>query len=128
MSKRILVIDDEEVIRKSFSLALEDTGYSVETAESGMKGLEAIQKGGFDLVFLDLKMPELDGIATLRKIREVNARVPIYIVTAFHKEFFSGLQKASHEKISFELLEKPISGDKIVSVSKSILENSITSY
>ncbi len=122
MSKRILVIDDELSIRKSFLLALEDTGYLVDTVESGEKGIEMEQNNKYDLIFLDLKMPGLNGVETLRALRKIDMDVPIYIVTAFHKEFFEGLKKAGEDGIDFEMVKKPIGGADIVLVAKSVLE------
>lgn len=122
MSKRVLVIDDEEAVRKSFTLALEDTDYQVDTAESGEKGLEKTQSTAYDLIFLDLKMPGLDGVATLREIRKKDNDVPIYIVTAFYSAFFDQLREAEEDGLDFELLKKPIGSDQILLVAKSILE------
>ena len=55
--KNILVIDDEEAVRRSFELALEDTNYAVVTVDRGEKGIQEIQKKIYHLIFLDLKMP-----------------------------------------------------------------------
>ncbi len=120
--KRILVIDDDEAIRKSFALALEDTGYQVDTAESGEKGIEMERKAGYQLIFLDLKMPGMNGVETLREIRKIDEVVPIYVITAYHKDFFDQLLNAAEDGINFEVLEKPIGGEQIVSVAKSVLE------
>ena len=87
MSINILVIDDEEVIRKSFILALDSTGYNVETAESGEKGIERARETNFALIFLDLRMPGLDGVETLRELWGIGQTVPIYITTAFYDDF-----------------------------------------
>jgi len=125
MSQRILVIDDDESIRKSFSLALEDTGYQVDTVESGEKGIEMRQKNGYDLIFLDLKMPGLNGVETLRELRKIDKDVPVYIVTAFHKEFFGGLKSAGEDGLDFEVVKKPIGSDDIVLVTKSVLEGTV---
>jgi DNA-binding response OmpR family regulator len=122
MSKRILVIDDEEAVRKSFILALEDTDYQVETVESGEKGLKKIQTDKYDLVFLDLKMPGMNGVETLRELRKIDKSVPIYIVTAFHKEFFDQLKGAEEDGIDFDIVKKPLSSDRIVLITKGILE------
>jgi CheY-like chemotaxis protein len=54
MIKRVLVIDDNEMVRKSFVLALEDTGFQIETAKSGEEGIEKVQAAKYDLIFLDL--------------------------------------------------------------------------
>ena len=120
--KRILVIDDEEAIRNSFMLALEDTGYQVDTAASGEKGIELQKDNRYDLIFLDLKMPGMNGVETLRELRNIDSAVPIYIVTAFYGEFFDQLRIAEKEDIDFEIMRKPIGGDGIRLVTRSILE------
>ena len=78
MDKHILVIDDNEVIRKSFVLALKDTKYQVDTAESGEEGVDKERSKKYDLIFLDLKMPGMSGIEALRHIRKVNQKTPVY--------------------------------------------------
>ena len=125
MSKQILVIDDDEAVRKSFTLALEDTGYQIDTVESGERGIEKVQTGRYDLIFLDLKMPGLNGVETLRRLRELDPGVPIYIVTAFHKEFLDQLGTAAEDGLSFELLHKPIGADEIDLLARSVLEGPV---
>jgi class 3 adenylate cyclase/CheY-like chemotaxis protein len=66
---RILVVDDNAGNRDMLSRRLEREGYSVDTAENGRKALEKLEAGGFDLVLLDIVMPELDGFAVLQSIR-----------------------------------------------------------
>ena len=118
MSINILVIDDEEAIRKSFILALDDTGYNVETAESGEKGIEKAGETDFDLIFLDLKMPGLDGVETLRELWKTGRTIPIYITTAFYDDFLDQLQSATDDGISFYLLKKPVDGDEIRAIAE----------
>ncbi len=125
MSKRILVIDDDEIIRDSFCLALEDTGYQIDTAKSGEEGIKKEKERKYDLIFLDLKMPGLNGVETLNELRKIDSNVPVYIVTAFHKEFFSQLNAIAESGVGFELLQKPIGGEQIVLVAKSVLEGPI---
>lgn len=125
MRKRILVIDDETSVRKSFKLSLEDTGYQVDEAESGMNGIELERSNHYDLIFLNLKMPGLNGIQTLRKLREFRKDKPIYIVTAFKGEFLGDLKNAQKDGIDFEVLQKPIGADQIVLVCKGLLEGPI---
>ena len=124
--KRILVIDDEAAIRKSFVLALEDTEYSVDTAESGEKGIEKERENHYDLIFLDLNMPGLNGVETLRILRSIDDKVPVYIVTAFYQDFLHQLRDIENEIINFELIQKPIGQEQIVLAVKSILEGPIT--
>lgn len=121
MEGRILVIDDEEAVRKSFVLALEDSDCRVDTAESGENGIDMQKNEGYDLIFLDLKMPGLSGIETLRELRKMTPDLSVYIVTAFHKEFFQDLQGLKNEGIPFELLRKPIGADEIVEITKTAL-------
>lgn len=122
MNKQILVIDDDEAIRKSFALTLEDTGYQVGMAESGERGVEMRQKTKYDVIFLDLKMPGMNGVETLRELRKIDKDVPIYIVTAFHEEFFDQLKSAVKDGLDFEVLRKPIDSEQLVLITKAILE------
>jgi len=125
MNKRILVIDDDRAIRQSFILALDDTDYIVETAESGEAGLQMINENTYNLVMLDLKMPGMDGIQTLIELRKVNKELMVYIVTAFHEEFFERLQKAQQDGLSFGILRKPLGSTQILSIVKGLLDDSI---
>jgi len=122
MSKRILVIDDESVVRRSFVLALENSGYLVDTASSGEMGIERMEGTKYDLIFLDLNMPGLNGVETLRELRERDKDVPVYIQTAFHAAFADQLRQAAEDGMDFEILKKPLSLRQIADITKEILE------
>ena len=125
MVKRILVIDDDEAIRKLFLLTLEDLPYQIDTAKSGEQGIELEQELKYDLIFLDLKMPGLNGVETLRRLREIDPGVSIYIITAFHKEFLDQLGTAAEDGLSFEILHKPIGADEINLLVTSVLNEPV---
>lgn len=121
MKKKILVIDDEKAIRNSFLLTFENSDCEVDTAESGTEGLEKIRKKGYDLIVLDLKMPQMDGIETLRHIRKLNKTVQVYIFTAFHRDYFMELERAIHEGLLFEIAQKPLDSNQLHQLVYSIL-------
>ena len=125
MDKRILIIDDEEVIRKIFILALEDTGYIVDTADYGEKGVELVAQQKYDLIFLDMNMPGINGLETLRKIRKIDKQVVVYFVTAFYGIFFDELDRAQKDGLRFEVLKKPVGMAQIEMLARSVLEGSI---
>ena len=122
----ILVVDDDPVTRTLLTKRLIRQEFSVETAESGEKGVDLFKASMHDLIFLDLKMPGLNGVETLMRLREVNTEVPIYIITAFYAEYFDQLKEARENDIRFEVLRKPIGGDQIVLLSRSVLEGPIS--
>jgi CheY-like chemotaxis protein len=122
MMKRILVIDDDEGIRKLFLLSLEGKGFQIDTAESGEKSIELMQQTKYDLIYLDLKMPGMNGVETLRELRKMNKDVPVYIITAFHEEYFDQLKAVEQDGIDFELLKKPFDSEQLILVTKGILE------
>ena len=66
---RILCCDDEELVRWSVQTHLKKAGHEVDVAKDGIEALEAIDKGAYDAVILDLKMPRLDGLSVLRRLR-----------------------------------------------------------
>jgi DNA-binding response OmpR family regulator len=120
--KNILIIDDEEAIRRSFELALKESGYKVTTVSSGEKGIDELKNNSYQLVFLDLKMPQMNGTQTLKKIREFSSSIPIYIVTAFHKEFLIELDDLRKSNLSFQIIKKPIGSLEILAIAQSVLE------
>lgn len=79
----ILIIDDEEGIRDSCSQLLERRGHNVDTAENGEEGLELLNKSGFDIVILDLKMPGIGGIEVLNRIKEDNPEIIVIVITGY---------------------------------------------
>jgi len=84
MSKRILIIDDEENIRRVTRLTLQAAGYEVGEAGDGERGLEAFGDGsGWDAVLLDQRMPGMDGLETLRHINERDATARVIMATAY---------------------------------------------
>ena len=78
---KILVVDDERLLVKGIKFNLENEGYQVETAYDGKAAVELARAGGFDLIILDLMMPEIDGLEACMRIREFS-NVPIIMLTA----------------------------------------------
>ncbi len=118
---RVLVIDDEESVRDAFADALEGMPYAVDTACDGEEALQKVTSSPADLIFLDLKMPGMDGVEVLHHIRKLDKAVPVYIVTAFHAEFLDRLRAAEEEGLSFQLLHKPIGQEAIRKVAMAVL-------
>ncbi|MGR3319077.1 MAG: response regulator [Candidatus Anammoxibacter sp.] len=126
MPKNILVIDDEESICDAFGMALEGDEYLISAASTGEDGLEAVRNKCPDLVFLDLKMPGIGGIETLRRLHECSPDLPVYILTAFRNAYRKELQKAVDDGIKYELCNKPIDSVQIKRVVNSIFKNDKT--
>jgi len=83
METRILVVDDEQSMREFLDILLEREGYRVDVAESGEAALALLQGTSYDLVITDVKMPGLDGLALLARIRELSPDTAVLMVTAF---------------------------------------------
>jgi len=83
--KKILVVDDEENIRTLYKEELSDMGYDVITVHDGIEALAAMDTTKFDLVTLDMRMEGMDGIDTLRKMKEKDPALPVIICTAYEE-------------------------------------------
>lgn len=83
--KKILVVDDEENICILYKEEMEDMGYEVTTALDGATALAAMEKTRFDLVTLDMRMKGMDGIETLRRMKEMNSSLPVIISSAYEE-------------------------------------------
>lgn len=80
---RILVVDDELDIRESLHFLLSHEGYQVELAANGGEGIRKVEGGGYDLLLLDLMMPDRSGMDVLRDIRERDLEMPVFLITAY---------------------------------------------
>lgn len=81
-----MVIDDEPSILESFKMILKIKDYEVETFPDGPSALSNLQKGKFDLAFIDYKLPGMDGLEVLKRIKEIDSDIEICIVTAYASE------------------------------------------
>jgi DNA-binding response OmpR family regulator len=119
MKKRILIIDDEKNIRLTLSQCLEHSNYQVETAVSGEHGLEKYAENNFDLVLLDMKMPGINGMEVLRRIKRQNPIQKIIMITAY------GTIETAVEAMKLgavDYLRKPFTPEEIRSIVKRVLE------
>ena len=114
----ILVIDDEETIRLLFKETLGDSGCRVITAEGGSQGLERVKKQDFDLVFLDIKMPGMNGTELFRQIKAIKPKLPVSIITG-HPD--SALMKRALAQGPFGVMNKPFGEADIITAVNSFL-------
>lgn len=80
---KILVVDDEDALRTVLSAELVNEGYSVGTAGDGQEALNELQKGPYDLVLLDIRMPKMDGFEVLKVIKEKYGQTKVIMLTGF---------------------------------------------
>src|SRR5436190_1999772 len=81
--QRILVVDDEKNIRLTVQHSLIAVDFDVETASNGLEGLQKFRAGKFDLILMDLRMPQINGIEMLREIRERDKHTAAIVITAY---------------------------------------------
>ncbi|MDH5200682.1 MAG: response regulator [Candidatus Bathyarchaeota archaeon] len=120
--KRLLVVDDDVLIVDFFRMALEDEGYTVETAFTGEQALKAVKSTKFDLVILDIFLPDIKGDRIVEKIREENNDVRIILITGH--ETYARCVDVLKLGIS-EILVKPIKLNELVNQVKNVLETPI---
>lgn len=107
----VLIVDDEMDFLESFSERLRNRGFAVDTASSGVQALEKIQGNIYDAIVLDLMMPELDGLATLREALAKKPDLQIILLTG-HATVQSGVEAIREGALDF--LEKPADLDTLV--------------
>ena len=121
---KILVIDDERAIRNTLKEILEFEGYSVDVAENGRAGLERALAGSYDLIFTDIKMPEMDGMEFLHAYHEGMAQhgeeAPVVVITGH------GSVDAAVDALkggAFDFIQKPLDLNRLLVTSKHALEH-----
>jgi DNA-binding NtrC family response regulator len=105
-AKTVLIVDDEPHVRLVFQIALESAGYTVVAAADGKEALARVREAPLDLILLDLKMPVLDGMETLRRLHEQGNRLPVVIITA-HGSVADAVAAMKQGAIDF--VPKPVS-------------------
>ncbi len=97
-SGKVLVVDDDALVRRTIERGLEKCGFEVESAAGGRQGVEAVARLGHDLVavLLDLNMPEVDGEAAFRQMHEIWPQLKILIVSGFDERELAG--RFSHDR------------------------------
>ncbi len=116
---RILVIDDEAAIRDSLKMTLEYEGYEFLGAATGQEGLALIEREGPDLVLLDVKMPGMDGLEVLDRIRAMNDALPVVVVSG-HGTISTAVEAT--KKGAFDFIEKPFASDRVLVSLRNALD------
>ncbi|MCE1188827.1 MAG: response regulator transcription factor [Ignavibacteria bacterium] len=121
---RVLIVDDEPNMRLGLQDNLDFEGYEVDTAENGREGLEKILKNGYDIILLDVMMPELPGFEVCKKARSAGINTPIIFLTAKGEEIdrVLGLELGADDYIT-----KPFSVRELLARIKAILRRAESS-
>lgn len=115
----ILVVDDERAIRNSLKEILEYENYKVEVAENGADALSKVQNGKFDLIFSDIKMPEMDGIAFLEAVLKERGDVPVIMMSG-HAEIDTAVK--SIKLGAYDFISKPLDMNRILVTVRNALD------
>src|SRR5688572_5615640 len=120
MKSRILVIDDEAEIRKSLRMILEYEGYDVIEASAGAEGLALAEREAPELVFLDVKMPGMDGLEVLQRLQAARESLPVVVISghATKEEVANSIKRGA-----IDFIEKPLGSDRILVTVKNALES-----
>lgn len=110
-TETILIVDDDDNLRNTLALILQKAGYSVTTAENAATALHILEAGAFDLVFLDLKMPGMDGSALLEELQGLYPDMPVCILTA-HASLDSSIHAVRYGARDYML--KPMNPEEVL--------------
>lgn len=125
MSINVLLVDDEELFTDVLSERLESRGFEVKIANSGLNALKMIKEKTYDAIVLDLNMPEMDGMETLKKIMEYDSKLQIIFLTG-QGTIEKGVEAVKLGALDF--LEKPADLDKLVEKVKEASTKRILLY
>lgn len=118
MQKRILIVDDESLVTATLSRLLENNGCHAIKAHAGEEALVIAQKDDFDLIICDIRMPGLDGLTTVKKIREFRINIPAIFMTGFTNQT---IEKEARLFTSAQYIEKPLDLMDLMKAIKSLI-------
>ena len=119
MKPAILVVDDDEVMRQTLSDVLRKRGYAVSTAETGGQTISSIKKQLFDLILLDIRLPDMDGLDVLKRIKEIESDLMVIVMTAY-----SDVQTAvmAIKSGAYDYIDKPFELEELKILIQKALE------
>jgi len=118
METNILVVDDLKGMRVTLGRILENEGHNVVLAENGYQAIEAAKQTSFDLIFMDIKMPGINGVQTLREVKKINPQAAVIMMTAYSVE---DLVREALEEGAYAVVYKPFDIENILSIIESAL-------
>jgi len=116
----ILIVDDDEFLTETFKVILETVGYHVEIAASGMQAIHKTRDKDYDLIILDIKLPDINGDEVARIMKKQGKKTKIVMITGYEK-LAEGLKEEPVE--AKEILMKPVSPNNLLTVTKKVLQD-----
>ena len=112
----VLIVDDEEIMREILSSLLTKEGYQVQVAASGEEAIKLVNVVSFDVVLVDLMMPSIDGIQTLKSLKKLDKDLPVIMITAFGT---AANTREAFKNGAFDFIEKPFKNDEVLVVLRN---------
>ncbi len=126
MKHRVLIVDDEELVRETIKLQLKDTGYEFIEAKNGEKAIQFLRDddtGNVDAIICDVRMPKINGVEAVAYFRRKHPSIPVIVLTGFPDV---KLAVDFIAKGVFDYLVKPVDKDKLIkTVTKAVIQHSI---
>lgn len=118
----VLVVDDLRSMRLTLWGILDDEGYNVVTVEDGYQAIDTVKENHFDIIFMDMKMPGINGVQAFREIKKIDPKVAVIMMTAYSVE---DLVKEALEEGACAIVYKPFDIDKIIALIEELLHEKI---
>ncbi len=119
MNPKVLIIDDERNIRRTFEMVLRSEDITVETAESGEEGLKRFKAHRSDVVILDVRLPGMDGIEVLQLLRREDPSLPVIMISG-HGTIATAVEATRHG--AFDFIEKPLSKERLLVAIRNAMD------
>ena len=116
----VLVVDDLRSMCLTLGRILEGEGHNVVTVEDGYQAIEAVRKTRFDIIFMDTKMPGIDGVQTFREIKKIDPKAAVIMMTGYSVE---DLVKKALEEGAYAIVYKPFDIDRIIAIIEELLKD-----
>jgi DNA-binding NtrC family response regulator len=115
--KNILVVNDKQAIRQILGNMLKDRGYNIFMAEDGYKAIEKVKEISFAITFLDIRMPGIDGVQTLKEIKKISPETRVVMMTGYPDR---NLEKEAIKQGAYTVIYKPFDKKKVIAIVEKL--------